>query len=126
MIVEVYEKIRDWAQGTRLILNGHNDVITDLPARITATHKNLIRRMSKAIKALSEPLTIAEVCNVVYENPSGYNKLLTIEKAGAYIEYLYEHGMIEIVDSDEVEQGLPAKYRVLGDALAHVEKNVYR
>ncbi len=124
--LESLEKIRDWAQGTRLILNGHNDVITDLPTRITATHKNLIRRMSKAIKALSEPLMIAEVCSVVYENPSGYNKLLTIEKAGAYIEYLYEHGMIEIVNFDELEQGLPAKYRVLGDALAHVEKNVYR
>ena len=107
------EKFRVWSQGARLILNGHDDAITDLPAQIHLTHQNIIRRISKAIQALSEPLTIAEVCNIVYENPGGYNLLLTIEKTGAYIEYLYEHAMIEIVNPDEVEQGLPAKYRRL-------------
>jgi len=105
------EKFQRWSQGARLILNGHDEVITDLPAQIDATRKNILRRMSKAIEALSQPLNIAEVCNIVYENPSGYNLLLTIEKTGAYIEYLYEHAMIEIVNADEVEQGLPAKYR---------------
>ena len=111
--LESLEKLRDWAKGARLILNGHDDVITDLPAQIDSTHKNIVRRMSKAISTLSEPLTISEVCNIVYENPSGYNQLLTIEKTGAYIEYLYEHAMIEITNPNEVEQGLPAKYRVL-------------
>ncbi len=107
------EKFRRWSHGARLILNGHDDVITDLPAQIDATHKNILRRMSKAIEVLSQPLTIAEVCNAVYENPSGYNLLLTIEKTGAYIEYLYEHALVEITNPDEVEQGLPAKYRRL-------------
>jgi len=107
------EKFRVWSESARLILNGHDDAITDLPAQIHLTHQNIIRRISKAIQALSEPLTIAEVCNIVYENPGGYNLLLTIEKTGAYIEYLYEHAMIEIVNPDEVEQGLPAKYRRL-------------
>ena len=122
--LESLQRFRTWAHGARLILNGHDDVITDLPAQIESTHKNIIRRMSKAIKALSEPLTISEVCNIVYENPSGYNLLLTIEKTGAYIEYLYEHAMIEITNPDEVEQGLPAKYRVLGDVLSQVEKRI--
>jgi hypothetical protein len=36
-----------------------------------------------------------------------------IEKTGAYLEYLYEHGMIEIVNADEMEQGKPAQYRRL-------------
>jgi hypothetical protein len=49
----------------------------------------------------------------VYDNPGGYNLLLTIEKTGAYIEYLYEHALVEIVNTEEVEQGLPAKYRRL-------------
>jgi glyoxylase-like metal-dependent hydrolase (beta-lactamase superfamily II) len=109
------EKFRVWAKDARLILNGHDDVITDLPMQISATHKNILRRMSKAVDALSEQRTIAEVCNFVYGNPGGYNLLLTIEKTGAYIEYLYEHGMIEITNPDEVEQGLPAKYRRLRD-----------
>ena len=113
--LESLVRLQTWAKDVRLVLNGHDDPITDLPAQIDLTYKNIIRRISKAIDALSEPLTIAEVCNIVYENPSGYNLLLTIEKTGAYIEHLYEHGMIEIVNADEVEQGSPAKYRRLRD-----------
>ncbi|HMB22234.1 MAG TPA: MBL fold metallo-hydrolase, partial [Anaerolineales bacterium] len=47
-----------WSQGARLILNGHNDAITDLPAQIELTRQNVLRRMSKAVEALCEPLTI--------------------------------------------------------------------
>ncbi|MEW6086030.1 MAG: MBL fold metallo-hydrolase [Chloroflexota bacterium] len=107
------ERFQRWADGARLILNGHDDVITNLPERIDATHKNLIRRMSKAIEELAKPMTIAEVCDAVYGKTEGYNQLLVIEKTGAYVEYFYERGMIEIVNADEVEQGLPARYRRL-------------
>jgi len=41
----------------------------------------------------------------------GYNQLLVIEKTGAYVEYLYEHGMIEVTNFAEVEQGQPARYQ---------------
>ena len=41
----------------------------------------------------------------------GYNQLLVIEKTGAYVEYLYEHGLIGITNPAEVEQGKPARYR---------------
>jgi hypothetical protein len=71
--------------------------------------------MGKAMTALSEPLTIAETCRVVYGEISGYNGLLVIEKTGSYIEYLYEHGMIEITNPEEMEQGTPAKYQRLRD-----------
>jgi len=111
--LESLQRFQAWANGARLILNGHDEAITNLPSQIEATHQNIIRRMSKAIEALTEPRTVAEVCNIVYENPGGYNLLLTIEKTGAYIEYLYEHAMIEITNPDEVEQGLPAKYQRL-------------
>ena len=102
-----------WAKGARLILNGHDDVITDLPERIEATRQNLIRRMSKALDALTEPLTIAEISQAVYGETGGYNALLIIEKTGAYVEYFYEHGMIEITNPDDMEQGMPARYRRL-------------
>ena len=94
-------------------MNGHDNLITDLPDRIAATHQNLIRRMGKAVKALSESVTIAEACTAVYGPASGYQHLLMIEKTGAYIEYLYERGMIEITNPEEIEQGQPAKYRKL-------------
>ena len=102
-----------WSKDARLILNGHDNVITDLPTKIKTTHRNLIRRMSKAINALSEPLTVAEVCVAVYGKTGGYQQLLVIEKTGAYIECLYEHGLIEITNAGEVEQGIPARYQRL-------------
>ena len=107
--------LQEWSKDARLILNGHDEVITDLSSRIEATHKNLIRRMSKAVQALNEPLTVAEICTAIYGETSGYNQLLVIEKTGAYVEYFYEHGMIEITNPDEVERGLPALYQRLRD-----------
>jgi glyoxylase-like metal-dependent hydrolase (beta-lactamase superfamily II) len=106
-------RFQGWASDARLVLNGHNDAITDLPAQIELTRKNILRRMRKAIQVLAEPLTIEQVCNAVYGETGGYNKLLVIEKTGAYVEYLYERGMIEIVNPTEVEQGQPAQYRRL-------------
>ena len=104
-------RFQEWAKDARLILNGHDDPITDLHAQIENTHRNIIRRVSKAIEALSEPLVIAEICKAVYGEMEGYNHLLVMEKTGAYVEYLYEHGMIGIVNANEMEQGLPARYQ---------------
>jgi hypothetical protein len=111
--LESLAKLQQWANDACLILNGHDEPITNLPSRIEATHQNLIRRMSKAMKALREPLTIVEVSQAVYGETSGYTQLLTIEKSGAYIEYFYEHGMIELTNPNEVKEGLPAKYQRL-------------
>ncbi|NJC95616.1 MAG: MBL fold metallo-hydrolase [Anaerolineae bacterium] len=107
------EKLKQWAVGARLILNGHDDPITDLSASIELTRQHIIRRMSRALQALHEPLTISEVCTAIYGGMSGYNQLLVMEKTGAYIEYLYEHAMIEVTNPEEVEQGSPARYRRL-------------
>ena len=111
--LESLSRFQTWAKDARLIFNGHDDVITNLPARIDATHHNLIRRMNKALDALREPLRIVEVCTAIYGETGGYNQLLVIEKTGAYIEYFYERGLIEITNANEVERGLPARYRRL-------------
>ncbi len=112
--LESLEALQAWAQGARLIFNGPDDVITDLPARIMATRQNLLRRMGKALRSMTEPLTLAEICQTVYGDMGGYNLLLVIEKTGAYVEYFYQHGMIEAANPDEMEQGLPPKYRRVG------------
>jgi glyoxylase-like metal-dependent hydrolase (beta-lactamase superfamily II) len=106
-------RLQYWAKDARLILNGHNETITDLPTQIESTKQNIIRRMSKAIEALQESLTIEEICIAVYGETGGYNQMLVIEKTGAYVEYMYEHGMIEITNPSEMEQGQPARYRLL-------------
>lgn len=106
-------RLQHWAKDARLILNGHNEVITDLPAQIEATRQNIVRRMSKAVAALRESLTIEQICSAVYGETHGYNQMLVMEKTGAYVEYLYQHGMIEIINPEEMEQGQPARYRRL-------------
>jgi len=113
--LESLSRFQEWAKDTRLILNGHDEPITDLHAGIATTYQNIIRRVSKALHALHEPLTIAETCQAVYGEMGGYNQLLVIEKTGAYVEYLYEHGMIEVTNADELEQGRSARYRRLRD-----------
>ena len=111
--LESLVRLQRWSKDARLVLNGHDEAITDLPARIEETQQNIIRRMSKAVQALAEPLTIAEICTAIYGETGGYNQLLVIEKTGAYTEYLYEHGLIEITNPSEVEQAQPARYRRL-------------
>ena len=108
--------LQTWARDARLVLNGHNEVISDLPAQIRATKENILRRMSKGIEALGQSLTIEEICTAIYGETRGYNQLLVIEKTGAYVEYLYEYGMIEMTNPGELEKGLPARYRKSGDA----------
>jgi len=111
--LESLARLEQWSRDARFFFNGHNDFITDLPAQIELTKQNILRRMGKAVEALGTPHTVEEVCRAVYGEMSGYNQLLVIEKSGAYIEYLYEHGMIEITNPGDVEQGRPARYRRL-------------
>jgi hypothetical protein len=112
--LESLSRLGHWAKDARLVLNGHDDAIADLPVQVEATRQNIIRRMSRAVEALHDPLTVEEICRAVYGETDGYNQLLVIEKTGTYVEYLYEHGMIEITNPDELEQGRPARYRRLG------------
>jgi glyoxylase-like metal-dependent hydrolase (beta-lactamase superfamily II) len=122
-------RLQHWAKDARIIFNGHDKGISDLPAQIESTKQNIIRRMSKAVEAFQEPLTVEEVCRSVYGETGGYNQLLVIEKTGAYVEYLYEHGLIEITNPGELERGEPARYQRLKDemlTMTELERSVYR
>jgi glyoxylase-like metal-dependent hydrolase (beta-lactamase superfamily II) len=92
-----------WADGASLVFNGHNDPITDLPARIATVGANLARRIDQALEALSVPRTLAETTEQVYGAMNGYNGLLVIEKIGAYVEFLHQRGLVEIVNAKELE-----------------------
>ena len=127
--LESLARLQQWSKEARLVLNGHDEAITDLPARIEETLQNIMRRMGKAVQVLSEPLTIAEICTAIYGETGGYNQLLVIEKAGAYTEYLYEHGLIEITNPQEVERGQAARYQRFREeerVRAELERKVYK
>ncbi len=101
-----------WAGGASLIMNGHDDPITDLPERMSHVRANLSHRIGQTLEALSEPRTLAGVTEQVYGEMNGYNALLVIEKIGAYVEYLQQRGLVEIVNPDELEDDshAPIKY----------------
>jgi glyoxylase-like metal-dependent hydrolase (beta-lactamase superfamily II) len=92
-----------WADGISLTLNGHDDPITDLPARIGTVGTNLSRRIAQTLEALSEARTLAQVTEQVYGTMNGYNALLVIEKTGAYVEFLVQRGLVEIANANELD-----------------------
>jgi glyoxylase-like metal-dependent hydrolase (beta-lactamase superfamily II) len=109
--LESLSHLRFWARDARRILNGHDQVVADLPAQIEMTRENICRRMGRGMDVLVESLSIEEICSAIYGEMEGYNKLLVMEKTGAYVEYLYTHGLIGLANPTEVEQGKPARYR---------------
>ena len=101
--LESLSAFESWAGNATLILNGHDDPIEDLPARIAKVHSNLSRRIEQTLGALDEPRTLAQVTEQVYGAMNGYNALLVIEKIGAYVEFLVQRGLIEIVNPSELD-----------------------
>lgn len=101
-----------WVEGASLILNGHDDPITDLLARIETVSTHLSRRIAQTLDALSEVRTLTQVTEQVYGAMNGYNALLVIEKIGAYVEFLVQRGLVEIVNGEELENdpGAAIKY----------------
>ena len=54
---------------------------------------------------------------------SGYDILLSVEEAGAHVEYLYQRGLLGIANVDEIEQGkVPLLYKRLNDPVAEQVK----
>jgi glyoxylase-like metal-dependent hydrolase (beta-lactamase superfamily II) len=108
--LSVFER---WAEGSRLILSGHDAPIPDLTARAAAIRADLSHRLRQTLEGFSEPRTIAEVNALVYGEIGGYNSLLVLEKMGAYVEYLYQRGLLEISNLSELEgEGNPViRYR---------------
>jgi hypothetical protein len=107
--LSVFER---WADGASLILNGHDEPIADLPAQIAAVRTNLSRRINQTLEGLSEPRTLVEATEQVYGAINGYNALLVIEKIGAYVEFLVQRGLVEVVNPKELEgdPGAAIKY----------------
>ena len=91
-----------WAEGARLVLGGHGQI--QFPAtRIAEIRANLDHRLRQTLEAFREPNTVAAACREVYGEIGGYNALLVIEKTGAYVEYLFQRGLLEISNLTEME-----------------------
>jgi glyoxylase-like metal-dependent hydrolase (beta-lactamase superfamily II) len=95
--------LKQWAVDVRLTLGGHNDLITDLPARVDEITNMHRHRLDRVLSLLEEPATIAEVARGLFGDLQGYNALLAIEEAGAHVEYLYQYGLLGVHNLVEIE-----------------------
>lgn len=104
-------RFEQWANDARFVLSGHDALIRELHARIADIRINLSHRLRQTLDGFAEPNTVANVCKFVYGEINGYNSLLVLEKMGAYVEYLYQRGLLEISNLSELEDNPVIKYR---------------
>jgi len=95
--------LESWSAGANTVLNGHDLTIPDLHARIISIRQNIQHRLNQTLEALNEPRTVGEITELIYGERDGYNSLLVIEKTGAYVEYLYQRGLLGIANLDDLE-----------------------
>jgi glyoxylase-like metal-dependent hydrolase (beta-lactamase superfamily II) len=99
------DALQAWASGIRLTLGGHEAPILDLPARIEAIRLLHRQRLEMVQQLLSQPHTIADLSHVLFGEVHGYNVLLALEETGAHVEYLYQRGLLEIANLQDLENG---------------------
>ena len=105
--LESLDKFKDWVDGTEMILSGHDLPIFDLKVRSIAIRKAINTRLNQCMDFLGEPHSLAELTFHLYGKMAGYNAMLVLEKTGAYVEYLYQHGLLEITNVNELERSKP-------------------
>jgi glyoxylase-like metal-dependent hydrolase (beta-lactamase superfamily II) len=89
-------------QGVRLALGGHEEPITDLPARIEAIRASHQRKLDRVLEICRQPATVQDVAHKLFSDVRGYDVLLALEEAGAHVEYLYDRGALALDNLDEV------------------------
>jgi glyoxylase-like metal-dependent hydrolase (beta-lactamase superfamily II) len=87
----------------RLVFGGHENPITDLPARLAEIREIHRQHLEQVQGLLDRPRTVAEVSHELFGTVHGYNVLLALEEAGAHIEYLYQRGALGIDNLGELE-----------------------
>ena len=120
------EALRQWAPDVRLALGGHKDPITDLPGRIDEIRSLHKKRLQKVLDILSEPHTIADVSRLLFGAAQGYNALLAVEEAGAHVEYLYQRGLLEIDNLEELTRSpvpVPIRYCCIECSVEGMSRN---
>ncbi|MBT7192235.1 MAG: hypothetical protein HN916_18845, partial [Anaerolineae bacterium] len=114
------DKLDAWAgDNITLTLSGHNEAIENLHDRIMEIKQIHAQRLVRTLEILSTPGTIAEVSSQLFGEVGGYDILLSVEEAGAHVEYLYQRGLLGISNIEEIEQGgVPLLYERMSDAVA--------
>jgi glyoxylase-like metal-dependent hydrolase (beta-lactamase superfamily II) len=100
------EIVRSIAKNVKLTLGGHEDPIFSLVERIDEIRSIHLDRLSKILKYLCEPHTVADISKYLFGEVNGYTILLALEETGAHVEYLYQRGYLEIRNINDLEDRL--------------------
>lgn len=92
-----------WSQGIQLTLGGHRSPVLDLPNRIAEIKSIHYDRLQQTLDILRTPHTISEVSKALFKEVHGYNILLALEETGAHVEYLYQRGLLSIVNLQSIQ-----------------------
>ncbi len=105
------------AGGIRLVLGGHERPFTNLADRIGEIWGLYRDRLGTVLELLDQPHTVFELTDGLFGETAGYHRLLALEEAGAYVEYLQQRGYLAIDDLEQLEQGTaaPWRYRRIAD-----------
>ncbi|MEW6718376.1 MAG: MBL fold metallo-hydrolase [Chloroflexota bacterium] len=97
--------LKAWMPEARLTLCGHEASITNLVERIENIKMLHRGRLQSVLDVCLQPKTVAEIADVLFGDAHGYHELLALEEAGAHLEYLYQRGLVEVSNLDELGNG---------------------
>ena len=92
--------------GIRLVLGGHEDPVDDLHGKIDYFQMRIDQKLERLLQILrnaEEPLPIVEISKRMYRKKQGFDVLLALQEAGAYVEYLYDRGYLAIANLPDFE-----------------------
>ena len=116
--LESLKRTRPLAERTHLVLGGHNPPFTDLAGRVDAIWELYRGRLARVLELTNTARSVAEIAHELFGKTGGYHRLLALEEAGAYVEYLHQRGFLGVPDFErlEREQTGPVRYqRVEGE-----------
>lgn len=99
---DALQKIRG-IEGVRLGLGGHMGDIPDVAQRIDETVAFHQARLDKTLAICKTARTVSEISFELFGQRESYHVLLAILETGAHVEYLYERGMLEVVNHEAIE-----------------------
>jgi len=101
------KSLGEWAGDVNLVFAGHGEPLSDLPGRADCLRIAIEEKLDEVQAFMAEPHTIAETTAHLYPDQQGYNGLLVLEKTGAFVEYLHQRGLLEIINYEQLESGQP-------------------
>jgi glyoxylase-like metal-dependent hydrolase (beta-lactamase superfamily II) len=86
----------------RLGLGSHEEPMPDIYGRIRAIRAMHHDRLERILTICATPKSIATISRELFGTVKSYHVLLALEEVGAHVEYLYDRGILNAANDDEI------------------------